>query len=97
MAINGCGGVSGRAAAGLRLAPARTLRSSGGPQLTRWQVERSVHRAVDDAGLEAGVLVAKRDCGSHDTVLRNSLEAVVSVNKCHLDLAVLQPGGSHAL
>jgi hypothetical protein len=33
MAINGCGGVSGRAAAGLRLALARTLRTLG-PCLT---------------------------------------------------------------
>jgi hypothetical protein len=39
----------------------------GGLQLTRWKVERSVHWAVDDTRLEAGVRVAERDCGVHNT------------------------------
>jgi hypothetical protein len=38
------------------------------PQLTRWQVERSVYRAVDVARLEASVRVAKRDCRSYTRV-----------------------------
>jgi hypothetical protein len=49
--------------------PARTRRSSGGLQLTRWQVERGVHWAVDDARLKTGVSVAKRDGGGHDTTV----------------------------
>jgi hypothetical protein len=36
------------------------------PQLTRWQVGCSVHRAVDDTRLEAGICVAERDCIGHD-------------------------------
>jgi hypothetical protein len=31
------------------------------PQLTRWKVECSAHRAVDDTRLETGVRVTKRD------------------------------------
>jgi hypothetical protein len=44
-----------------------TLPRLGGLQLTRWKVERSVHRAVDDARLKTGVRVAERYCGAHDT------------------------------
>jgi hypothetical protein len=45
---------------------ARTLWTSGGPQLTRRKVECGVHRAVDDARLEAGVCIPKSDRGVHD-------------------------------
>jgi hypothetical protein len=38
------------------------------PQRTRGKMERSVHWAVDDARLEAGVRVAKRECRSHTNV-----------------------------
>jgi hypothetical protein len=38
------------------------------PQLTRWEVERIVHWAVDPERLEAGVGVTKRDCRGHDIV-----------------------------
>jgi len=45
---------------------ARSVSAGSGPpelkavlQLTGWKVERSAHRAVDDACLEAGVRVAK--------------------------------------
>ena len=38
-------------------------------QLTGWKVERSVHQAVNDTRLEAGVHVTKRDCGVYNTKL----------------------------
>jgi hypothetical protein len=48
------------------------LKSAGGlwavPQLTRRKVERGVHRAVDNACLEAGIRVAERDRGTHNIV-----------------------------
>jgi hypothetical protein len=47
--------------------PARTWRSSGGLQLTRWKVERSVHWPVNNTRLKTGVRIAKRDCGVHET------------------------------
>ena len=46
----------------------RSYTSRAVPQLTRWQVERSAHRAVDDTGLEAGVRITKRDSRAHDTL-----------------------------
>lgn len=39
------------------------------PQLTRCLVERSIHVAVDDGGLEASICVAKRNRGAHDTLV----------------------------
>jgi hypothetical protein len=43
------------------------LLSSGVPQLTGCLVKRSIHVAVNNAGLEASVCVAKRNRGVHDT------------------------------
>ena len=45
------------------------LRPWAVPQLTRGQVKRSIHVAVNDAGLEASVCVAKRNRGAHDTLV----------------------------
>jgi hypothetical protein len=44
------------------------------PQLTGCLVERSVDRAVDDAGLETSVCVAKSNRGAHDTVVAEALK-----------------------
>jgi hypothetical protein len=58
------------------------------PQRTRRKVERSVHWAVNDAGLEASVSVPKSDCGVHDTASKLwCLRPTASRT-----LAVLQPG-----
>jgi hypothetical protein len=64
MRIDGDGGVSGRSE-GL-LALAQTLRSSGGPQLTRRKVDRNP--VVDDAGLDAIVHIPKGCRQRHDTL-----------------------------
>jgi len=55
--------------AGLVSACLGLLRPRAVPQLTRCRlVERSIHVAVNDAGLEASVCVAKRKRGAHDTL-----------------------------
>ena len=61
MAIDGCGGVSGRAAAGPRLALAHSFVDLP----TSRVVERRLDRAVDGARLETTVVVAKCDCRGH--------------------------------
>jgi hypothetical protein len=57
--------------------PARTLRSSGGPQLTRRKVDRNP--VVDDAGLDAIVHIPKGCRQRHDTVAEKWYTVVVSV------------------
>jgi hypothetical protein len=54
-------------------------------RLTRWKVERRVHQAVDDARLEAGVCVAKSNCGVHNTA--EIASKIVSATKCHQELS----------
>jgi hypothetical protein len=63
------------------------------PQLTGCLVERSDHRAVDDAGLETSVCVAKSNRGAHDTVVAVALKqwclrSSVSWSSAGLSLAV---------
>jgi hypothetical protein len=68
--VDGGGGVSSRSKVGLwsMLACLDPLRPRAVPQLTGWQVERSAHRAVDNASLETGVRVAKGNGGGHDAI-----------------------------
>jgi hypothetical protein len=58
-----------------------------GPQLTRWQVERSIHITVDDASLEAGVSVAKPDSRWHyadwNAALENTQVMEVFATRCY--------------
>jgi hypothetical protein len=67
------------------------------PQLTGCLVERSVHRAVDDAGLETSVCVAESNRGAHDTVVAVALtqwclRSSVSWSSAGLSLAVRAAG-----
>jgi hypothetical protein len=67
---DGGGGVSGCSEAGLFLVLAclDPLRPQAILQLTRCLEERSIHVAINDAGLEACVCVAKNVLRGHDTV-----------------------------
>jgi hypothetical protein len=69
--MSGGDGVSSRSEVGhlLVLACLDPLRPRVVPQLTRCLVERSIYVAVNDAGLEASVCVAKRNRGAHDTLV----------------------------
>ena len=72
---------------GLPLALAWTLRTL--QQLTGRKVERGVDRAANDAGLEAGIRVAKGYRRGHDTVAAvEYASAVVSAAKRQLDLSL---------
>ena len=55
-------------------------------------MECRVHWAVDDARLEAGIRVTKRDCGAHDTAVVASKRWCLRPSASWTS-AVLQPGG----
>jgi len=64
------------------------------PRRTKWKLERVIDRAVDDAGLEAAVRIAKGDRRRHSAIAAEYASATVSVAKRQLvlSLAIL---GSH--
>jgi hypothetical protein len=73
-----------------------TVRPRAVAQLTGCLVERSIHVAVNDAGLEASVCIAKRNRGAHDTLVialkQRCLRSSVSWSSAGLSLAVRAVG-----
>jgi hypothetical protein len=95
--MSGGGGVSSRSEVGHLLVLAWTpLRPRAVPQLTRCLVERSIHVAVNDAGLEASVCVAERNRRAHDTLAvalkQWYLRSSASWSSARLSLAVRAVG-----
>ena len=64
------------------------------PQRTGWKLKRGIDRAVDDAGLEAAVRIAKGDGRRHGAVAAEYASATVSAAKGQLVLS-LAISGSH--
>jgi hypothetical protein len=63
-------------------------------RLTRWKIERSVHLAVDNTRLEAGVCVAKSNTEAHDTLVEVWYTVVLSAARSQLDFSL---GDLHTL